>query len=79
MRIGTLFIKIEDSCQMGCCPARVRKDEWESAIDEGYSGRAACLHRVKLGRKLYVRAESAFPTATDIVDYGRAFGDEFTP
>ena len=26
---------------------------------------------VKLGRKLDVRAESAFPPITDIVDYGR--------
>jgi hypothetical protein len=26
---------------------------------------------VKLGRKLDVRNESAFPTITDIVDYGR--------
>ena len=38
-----------------------------------------CPVWVKLCRRLNVRAESAFPTATDIVDYGRAFGDEFTP
>jgi hypothetical protein len=38
--------------------ARVASCDWETAL------------RVKLGGKLDVRRESAFPTITDIVDYG---------
>jgi hypothetical protein len=33
--------------------------------------RAGAVHLIKLGRKLDVRTESAFPSITDIVDYGR--------
>ena len=45
--------------------------EWENGVEGGYASRAACLLRVNLGRKLIVRAESAFPTITDIVDCSR--------
>ena len=43
--------------------------EWESGVEGGYARRAACLRRVKLGRKLEVRAKSAIPTTTDLVAY----------
>jgi hypothetical protein len=32
---------------------------------------AGAVHLIKLGRKLNVRDESAFPTIADIVDHGR--------
>jgi hypothetical protein len=51
-------------------PCAVRP-EAVSPLTSDQGGEPRSPLRVNLGRKLNVRAESAFPTITDIVDYGR--------